>query len=144
MTNPKVLNFATPSSVFQKREGKYVKIKFKIWLSQSTFPLELVDCAHKSLPLTPTCVFATKIPSTALPLTATCVFATKIPSTVPEYLQFPTIPCNCPVDLPLQVLSPVLVFTHTFPCGLVRPARTFPYSVPNCYTYPYPCPLCNG
>ena len=48
-----------------------------------------MDCTHKSLPLT-----------------LTCVFATKISSTVPEYLQFSTIPCNCPCGLALTSLIP--------------------------------------
>ena len=87
-----------------------MKIKFKIWLSQSTFPLQLVDCTHKSLPLTPTCVFATKIPST-------------VPVYLHSFQQFPVI---VPVDLPLQVLSPVLVFAHTFPCGLVKACPHIP------------------
>ena len=85
MTNPKVLNFATPNSVFQKREGKYMKIKFK----------NLVITVH--IP-TITCGLYSQIPA---PHTNLCV-CHKNPFHCARILaQFSTIPCNCPCGLAL-------------------------------------------
>ena len=56
-----------------------------------------MDCAHQSLPLTPTCVFATKIPFHCARILA----------------QFPKIPCNFSCGLALTSLIPCAgVYPH--------------------------------